>query len=407
MSYRIALILIFTATASVCEQLSIVDPVHTTGQEGRCSFGYDGVESLDQLREVSPFSDVLLLAPDAPSFRELLEAARSRDMQVGLAWDRVLFDTEQYPYRLRDDATARLAAVLAEVPRLASSTCFNLPVDEPYWNGIQPSEVDDATAILRAAMPTVPTLIVLAWPTLDTMTEAVPSDWVAFDRYYVRDPFNDPDYLFYWDRMKNLNPGKPIVVVADGFHTPAHQMAGIAPDEMGQVLRSYQLLFEAEPRAVALGVFRWSDSGNAAGARSLPSPTLREHIAVGSEITGKCGIPAMEDPLAGERILWLLQCRFYATIELDDPRTPLSAGWGRALSDESGYFWFFDESNVEATLKIIDGRAHNQHFWVFLSDMTDVNYVLRVRETESGALWLHPNEAGERPVVRDTSALPE
>lgn len=48
------------------------------------------------------------------------------------------------------------------------------------------------------------------------------------------------------------------------------------------------------------------------------------------------------------------------------------------LSNESGYFWFFDPGNAEVTIKILDGRPVNGHWWVFLASMTDVEHTVRV-----------------------------
>jgi hypothetical protein len=48
------------------------------------------------------------------------------------------------------------------------------------------------------------------------------------------------------------------------------------------------------------------------------------------------------------------------------------------LTGQSGYFWFFDSSNVEVTIKILDGRFVNGHFWVFVASMTDVPFTLTV-----------------------------
>ncbi|HBL25478.1 MAG TPA: hypothetical protein DD490_01445 [Acidobacteria bacterium] len=51
---------------------------------------------------------------------------------------------------------------------------------------------------------------------------------------------------------------------------------------------------------------------------------------------------------------------------------------GVALTDESGYFWFFAPDNAEVTLKVLDGRAFNGHWWVFLASMTDVEFTATV-----------------------------
>ena len=48
------------------------------------------------------------------------------------------------------------------------------------------------------------------------------------------------------------------------------------------------------------------------------------------------------------------------------------------LTNESGYFWFFDAGNAEVTIKILDGRPVNGHWWVFLASMTDVEHTVKV-----------------------------
>jgi hypothetical protein len=51
------------------------------------------------------------------------------------------------------------------------------------------------------------------------------------------------------------------------------------------------------------------------------------------------------------------------------------------ISDQSGYFWFYDSSNMEVTVKLIDGRLVNGHYWLFAASMTDQPFVLEVIDT--------------------------
>ena len=46
------------------------------------------------------------------------------------------------------------------------------------------------------------------------------------------------------------------------------------------------------------------------------------------------------------------------------------------LSDESGYFWFFDSSSPEVTVKILDGRLVNGYYWVFIASLTDAPFTV-------------------------------
>ena len=374
--------------------------------DGERLFGYAGIETEEDLREVSHFSNVIMLDPTSPEFERMVLLARARGMRIGIAWDQVLFNTTSTPYRLRPDHRQRFEQTVASDPRLFRDLAFHQPLDEPYWNGAGEADVDLALALMNEAFPGVPTLIVMAAPTLDVRAEPVPTDWVAFDFYFVRDPVTDPTYQFYWNRMRSQNPDKPIVVVADGFFSPNHASAGLSRNDMSAVLFAYRDLYESEPAAVLLGVFRWTDDGLLEGTRNLPDAVIRDHVAVGSSITGRCGIPAGEDPLAGETVLWFHQCRFYARIEIDDPRTTVVEAVGSSMSDDTGSFWFFNDSNLELLVKVLDGTAFNGYYWVFMSDTTDVNYRLELRDLQTGNVWTHLNEGGAVSVRRDTLAFP-
>jgi hypothetical protein len=48
------------------------------------------------------------------------------------------------------------------------------------------------------------------------------------------------------------------------------------------------------------------------------------------------------------------------------------------LSKESGTFWFFQGSNPEIMVKILDGRPVNGHWWVFISSNTSLEFRVRV-----------------------------
>jgi hypothetical protein len=56
------------------------------------------------------------------------------------------------------------------------------------------------------------------------------------------------------------------------------------------------------------------------------------------------------------------------------------------LGDDSGAFWFFDPGNVEVTIKILDGKAVNGHFWVFLASMTNVEFEITVTKCPTNPL---------------------
>jgi hypothetical protein len=56
------------------------------------------------------------------------------------------------------------------------------------------------------------------------------------------------------------------------------------------------------------------------------------------------------------------------------------------ITSDTAYLWFYNSANVEAVVKILDGCGLGGHFWVFAGGLTNVHVILRVTDTESGAV---------------------
>lgn len=88
---------------------------------------------------------------------------------------------------------------------------------------------------------------------------------------------------------------------------------------------------------------------------------------------------------------------------------PPSLGRGHArpfdFSDDSGTFWFFDDANIELVVKVLDGRPLNGHFWVFYGALSNVEYWIRVTDTETGERRAYFNPPGELCGSGDTGAF--
>jgi hypothetical protein len=64
---------------------------------------------------------------------------------------------------------------------------------------------------------------------------------------------------------------------------------------------------------------------------------------------------------------------FQTSVRWSNPRDGSSGtGHPQPLARDSGAFWFFSPDNLEVTVKILDGRAINGHWWVFIASMTDL-----------------------------------
>jgi CSLREA domain-containing protein len=76
------------------------------------------------------------------------------------------------------------------------------------------------------------------------------------------------------------------------------------------------------------------------------------------------------------------------------------------LTRDTGAFWFFNPANLEIVLKVLDGCAVNDRYWVFLSGLTNVGVEVTVRDTLSGKTWTDSHPAGTAlPARLDTDAL--
>jgi hypothetical protein len=102
------------------------------------------------------------------------------------------------------------------------------------------------------------------------------------------------------------------------------------------------------------------------------------------------------------------QNRFRVTVSFTDPRTG-ATGPGQAvtLSDDTGIFWFFDPTNLELMVKVLDGTAINGNFWVFYGGLSDVDYTLTVTDTASGLQRTYHNPRHHLASAADLDAFPE
>jgi len=76
------------------------------------------------------------------------------------------------------------------------------------------------------------------------------------------------------------------------------------------------------------------------------------------------------------------------------------------LTDDSGYLWFFGASNVEAVVKVLDACSYNSRFWVYAGGLTNVQVVLTVTDTKTGAVktYTNPRNTAFQP-IQDVGAF--
>jgi PKD repeat protein len=86
-----------------------------------------------------------------------------------------------------------------------------------------------------------------------------------------------------------------------------------------------------------------------------------------------------------------------------------TSGDGNAISltSDSGYFWFFDPSNIELVTKVLNACSLNADYWVFAAGLTNVKVTLTVVDTATGVSEQYVNALGAAfQPIQDTAAFP-
>ena len=110
--------------------------------------------------------------------------------------------------------------------------------------------------------------------------------------------------------------------------------------------------------------------------------------------------------VASDTVLCLRDGRFQVEVDWRDPQDRTGDGMAELLTKDTGYFYFFNETNVELVLKILDGRTINGNFWVFYGALSNVEYTIRVTDTETGFVKTFSNPQGNLASVADIEAIP-
>ena len=77
-----------------------------------------------------------------------------------------------------------------------------------------------------------------------------------------------------------------------------------------------------------------------------------------------------------------------------------------ALTRDSGLFWLFTPDRAEVSVKLLDGRAINGRWWVFVASMTDVELFLTVTDRATGFFSHYHHPLGQPMSFGDIEAFP-
>ncbi len=137
-------------------------------------------------------------------------------------------------------------------------------------------------------------------------------------------------------------------------------------------------------------------------------PSARAAAVTEIEATGIAAVPEKQgDCVPGNTELCLDDSRFLVEVEWQDFEGNVGSGKVVATdSPNSGLLWFFSANNWEMLIKVLDGCSINDHYCVFSAATTDVQYTLRVTDTESGEVSIYQNALGNAAAaITDTAAF--
>ncbi len=107
----------------------------------------------------------------------------------------------------------------------------------------------------------------------------------------------------------------------------------------------------------------------------------------------------------GTRTLCLGPAPYRVEVSWRTPSGLTGSGQATPITTNTGAFWFFDPTNLELVVKVLDGRSVNGKWWVFYGALTNVEYTLTVTDTQTGAVKTYLNPQGQLASVADTSAF--
>ncbi len=93
------------------------------------------------------------------------------------------------------------------------------------------------------------------------------------------------------------------------------------------------------------------------------------------------------------------------TLCLNDGRFQVTVAWATALGTsgqgqavpltaDTGYFWFFNEENVEIVIKVLEACTPFGNYWVFAGGLTNVEATIVVTDTDTGESRAYGNPLG-------------
>lgn len=302
----------YTALFVMCVLFTSCDAEEPIGNEPQY-FGFAVVDcghddphdtevKTNYLNEVSGFSNVAQLCSHSPDENITERVAYANELGIkpilhveGIFFQRLTgssspSSTERLT--LRADASNRWNQFLGVNNSVldANTVAAIYLVDEPAWNGLSLIDYENALAMIKSSLPSIPTMAIEAGNALDRLMVPADLDWIGFDNYDSVDPANDSVWLDQLARVSKarVRQEQKLVIVASTQWLPYYKTdAGIDPIDMGPIMQSYYQLAISHADVIALIGYLWPgglDDPAQLGARDLPSETKAIIVELGKQI---------------------------------------------------------------------------------------------------------------------------
>jgi hypothetical protein len=212
------------------------------------------------------------------------------------------------------------------------------------------------------------------------------------------------------NNLEVVRPGRP----GTDKSAVANQSLGIAPALATLLAAPFLPPIVAGPGVGAsanlLG-YAWSGTTASALGAALPARAGLLTALGGDGVTLFVDGSARATARAGDSrctagpFLCLNGDRFRAVV---DWKSGTSSGSGRAkaITADTGYFWFFQPSNIELVTKVLDATSFSGSYWVFFGGLSDVEFTLTVVDLVTGRERSYRNPQGQLASFGDTAAFP-
>ncbi len=123
-------------------------------------------------------------------------------------------------------------------------------------------------------------------------------------------------------------------------------------------------------------------------------------------VTPRPGILRLPGCADNDRTFCGLGNRFSVKVDWRASDGSTGKGHARALTGDSGSFWFFNRENRELLVKTLDGCGINGHRWFFASGLTDLEVDFSVQDTLTHQGRFYSSPGGPFVPILETNAFP-